>query len=94
MHDWTVAKQKPCFADLITISENTYGCYKQYRCATTLYLPSMLSQKCNVIIYCSVGESGHGMEIIDGLNDTDKRFISMLILMVELNRFQMFVLPC
>ena len=38
----------------------------------------------NIIIYCGVVSPGHGTEVVDGLNDTDKRFLSMLMKNVQL----------
>ena len=58
-----------------TTGENTYGYADQYWCETELYLPSILAHTYNIIIDCGVGSIGHGREIVDGLNDTDKWFI-------------------
>ena len=70
--------------DMSTIWENNYGCEEQYRCKTALYLLSMLEHAYNIIIGRGVGAPGHGREFVDGLNSTDKRFISMLMTTVQL----------
>ena len=59
---------------LITLWENTYGCAKNYRCAIPLYLLSMVSQAYYLIINRVMSAPGYGIEVADGLNDTDKGF--------------------
>ena len=70
--------RKICFADMITIWEKMYGCMEQYRCATVLYLMSILAQAYNVIIDHGVGSPGNSREVVNVLNTTEKRFLSML----------------
>ena len=53
---------------LSTIWENTDGCAEQYRCATTLYLMSVLSQRHPIIFDWGISAPGHGREVVDGLN--------------------------
>ena len=60
---------------LSTIWENTDGCADHYRCATALYLMSMLSQAFFVIIDYGISVPGHGIELVDGINDIYKRFL-------------------
>ena len=60
---------------LSTIWENTDGCAEQYRCASVLYLLSVMSQTYSIIIDCGVSEPGNGKEVVDGLNAVDKRYI-------------------
>ena len=69
---------------MTTIWENTDGCAYQYRCATTLYLLSMLAHAYNIIINCGVGEPGHGIEVVDRLSFTYKIFLSILLTNVQL----------
>ena len=42
---------------------------------TALYLLSMLAHAYNIIIGCGVGEKVHVIEVVDGLNTTDKTFL-------------------
>ena len=56
-----------------TIWENTDGFSEQYHCTTTIYLLSMLAHAYEIMVYRGVGVPGRWREIIDGLNDTDKR---------------------
>ena len=72
------------FYDMSNTWVNTDGCVEQYCCETSLYLLSMLTNAYNIIIYRSVGDPGHGRDVIDGLNDTHKIFISMLMTTVQL----------
>ena len=69
---------------LSTIWENTDGCAEQYRCATTLYLISMFSRAFSVIIYRGISTPGHGIEVVDGLNDIYKRFLFQSISTLQL----------
>ena len=45
----------------------------------------MLEHAYNIITYRGVGAPGHGIEVVDGLNENDKRFISMLFTTVQLS---------
>ena len=45
---------------LITIWENTDGCAEQYRCASALYLMSVMSQTYSIIIDQGISTPGHG----------------------------------
>ena len=45
----------------------------------------MLSHAYNIIIDCCDGAPGHGREVVNGLNATDKRFISMLMTNFQLH---------
>ena len=56
------------FADMSTIWGNTDGCAEQYRCATALYLLSMLAHAYNTITDRGGGSPGHGIEPVDGFN--------------------------
>ena len=44
----------------------------------------MLAHACNIIIDRGVGAPGHGREVVDVLNATDKKYISMLMTTVQL----------
>ena len=55
-----------------TLWEETDGCAKQYRCATAMYLLSLISVRFNIVIDRAVEAPGHGKDIVDGLNATDK----------------------
>ena len=58
---------------------NTHGCEVKYRCATALFLLSMLVHMYNLIVDCNVGAPEHGKDVDGGLNATDKWFLPMLI---------------
>ena len=60
---------------LSTIWENTDGCADQYRCASALYLMSVMSQYYLVIIDSGIITPGHGKEVVGGLNSIYKRSI-------------------
>ena len=66
-----------------TIWGNIDGCEDQYRCATQLYLLSILEHAYNIIIDCGIIAPGYGREVVDGLNDTDKLLLSMLMTIVQ-----------
>ena len=44
----------------------------------------MLAYAYNIMIYRGVGAPGHGREVVNALNDTYKRFISMVTETVQL----------
>ena len=67
--------RKQLFANMSTIWGNTCGCAEKYRCATALYLLSILAHRYNIIIDHGVGVPGHVREVVDGLNATEKRSI-------------------
>ena len=67
-----------------TIWGNVDGFVDQYRCATTLYLLSMLAQVYNIISFCGVGVPVRGIEFVPGFYATDRRLLSMLIKILQL----------
>ena len=69
---------------LSKIWENTDGCAEQYRCASTLYLMSVISKTYSLIIDRGISAPGHGKEVVDGLNAFDKRCIYHLMSKVQL----------
>ena len=70
--------RKVLLSDMINIRENTDDCGEQYLCKTTLYLLSILAHAYNIIFDHGVRAPGHVREVIYGLNDTNKCFVSML----------------
>ena len=69
---------------LSTIWENTNGCTEQYICATALYLMSVLSQRHSIIFDQVISAPGHGKELIDDLNATEKRYMYQFMSTVQL----------
>ena len=69
---------------LSKIWKNTDGCAEQYRCASVLYLMSVMSQTYSIIIDCGISAPGHGKEVVDGLNAVDKRYIYKFMSKVQL----------
>ena len=60
-----------------TIWGNVDGFVDQYRCATTLYLSSMLAHAYNIITYLGVGALVHAREFVRALNFTNKQFLNV-----------------
>ena len=60
---------------LSIICENTDGCAEQYRCVSSLYPMSVLSQCYSIIIDCGISAHGHGKEVVYGMNVIGKRYI-------------------
>ena len=60
------------------------GCAEHYRFATAIFLFTILLQSCNTIIDRVISEPGHGRYVLDGMNDTYKRFIFHLMATVQL----------
>ena len=75
---------------LSKIWENTGGCAEQYRCASALYLMSVMYQCCSIIIDWVISAPRHGKEVVDGLSDFDKRYIYQLISNVQLTGSNIF----
>ena len=55
--------------------EDTDGCAKQYRCALSKYLMTMLSSSYAVIMDCAINAPSHGNNVICGLNANEKRYL-------------------
>ena len=64
--------------------ENTDGCVEKYRCASVLYLMSVMSQCYSIIIDRGISAPGHGKEVVYGINAVDKRYIYQLVSTVQL----------
>jgi hypothetical protein len=56
--------------------EETDGCGKQYRCATACFLLSLLASTHKIVINRAIRAPGHGKDEVDGLDATDKRYLS------------------
>jgi hypothetical protein len=59
-----------------TFFTDTDGCCKQYRCGNSIYLNSLLSSDHGIVIDQAIGAPGHGKDIVDGINATDKRYLA------------------
>ena len=69
---------------LSTIWDNNDGFAEQYRCASELYLMSVMPECYSIIIDQGISAPGHGKEVVYGLNDIDKHYIYQLISNVQL----------
>ena len=58
-----------------TVWEDTDGCAKKYRCALTIYLMTLLSSSYGIIMDHAMNPPGHGNNVVDGLNATDKNYL-------------------
>ena len=75
MFDFISQRQKILTTSLVTIWENTDSCAEQYRCASSLYLISVMSQFYSIIIDWGISSPGNGKEVVDGLNAVYNRYI-------------------
>ena len=55
--------------------EYTNGCAKHYMCSLAIYLMTVISYPCVIIMNREINVSGHGKNVADGLNVTDKRYL-------------------
>ena len=55
-----------------------------YRCASALYLMSVMSQSYSVIMDRGISAYVHGKEVVDGLNAIHKRYIYQMMSTVQL----------
>lgn len=62
-----------------TLWDNTDGCMKQYRSANVMFLLWAFAWTYNIIIDRAIGAPGHGKDVVDGLNATDKRHLTQLL---------------
>ena len=67
--------KKVLTTSLSKIWGKTDGCAEQHRCASALYLMSVMSQTYSIIIDQGISAPGHRKEVVDGLNAVDKRYI-------------------
>ena len=67
-----------------TRQENVYVCAEHCRCATALFLLSILSKSCIININHGISAPGHGREVVVGMNTTEKRFIFHMMATVQL----------
>ena len=58
-----------------TFREETDSCAKQYICALAVYFMIIVLLTFNMIIDRAIGGPGHGKDVVDGLNSTDKRYL-------------------
>ena len=62
-----------------TFWDTTDGCSKQYRCATCLYLLSMLSFKFGITINRAVSAPGHGKGKVDTQSGSEKTYLRLVM---------------
>ena len=90
MFDFLSSRQNLLTTSLSAVWKNTDGCAEQYICVSALYLMSVMAQCYSIIIDRGISSPGHGKEVVDGINDVDKRYIYQLMSTVQLpgsNRF-------
>ena len=59
---------------LSTVWEDTDGCTKQYMCSLSVYLMNLLSSSYGIITDLAINAPGHGKNVVNRLNATDKRY--------------------
>ena len=57
------------------VREDTDGCAKQYMCALAIYLMTVLSSSYGIIMDREINAPGHGKNVVNGLNATDKLYL-------------------
>ena len=58
-----------------TVWEDTDGCAKQYRCALSINLMTLLSSSYGIIMDFTINAIIHGNNVVDGLNATNKHYL-------------------
>ena len=58
-----------------TVWEDTDGSANKCRCALAMYFMNVLSSSYGIIIDCAINVSGHGKNVVDGMNSTHKRYL-------------------
>jgi hypothetical protein len=65
-----------------TVYNATDGCGKQYHSAMTLYLLSLIATDFDLTIDRAIGAPGHGKDIVDSLNATNKMYLKKEMCMI------------
>ena len=60
-HHWIIESSTNYSSNLCTIWDNIDGYDEHYRCATALFLLSVMSQAYDIIIYLGFSATGHGI---------------------------------
>ena len=58
-----------------TVWKDTNDCAKQYRFYLTIYLMTVLSYSCGIIMDSKTNAPGHGNNVVYKLNAADKRYL-------------------
>ena len=66
----------------LTVWDDTDGCAKQYRCGTAFFLLSVLAGEFGIAIDRAIGAPGHGKDVVDALNATDKVYLRKMMCMI------------
>ena len=80
---WLNFSKKELTSVLSTIREYTDCCAEQYRCASALYLMSVMSQCYSIVIDRGISAHGSVKEVVGGLNDIGKKYIYQLMSNVQ-----------
>ena len=59
--------------------EDTDGCAQKYMHALAIYLMTVLSSSYGIIMDRAINAPGHGKNVVDGINATNKRYLKGLI---------------
>ena len=65
-----------------TVWEDTNGFAKQYRCDLSIYLRTVLPSSYGFIMDCAINALGHRNNAFDGLNETERRFLTEQIKLI------------
>ena len=58
-----------------TVWEDIDCCVKQYRCGLTIYLTTVLSSSYVIIMDRTIKAPGHGKNVVDEINATDRHYL-------------------
>ena len=58
-----------------TLWEDIDLCYNQYRCASVIYLMSVLLSSYGIVMNREINATGHGNNVVDGINTTERRYL-------------------
>ena len=62
-------------SSMSTVKEDTDGCAKKFMCDLAIYLMTVLSYSYGIITDHVINSPGHGNNVVDGINATDKRYL-------------------
>ena len=62
-------------SNMSTVWKYTDGCAKEYMCALSIYLMTVLSSLSDIMIDCAINSPRHGKNVVDGFNTTETRYL-------------------
>ena len=80
-----------------TVWDDHNSCSKQYICALAIYLMTVLSSLYAIVMVPAINAPGHGKNVFNGLNTTDKSYLKeqmeLIVNLEGIDRSNIGILP-